>query len=102
MQLSVCFDFLFRFRFVYVCLIFRLSGIGKARTSRFSGFRTPARLLLRKRRDAGEEYAGTAGWALKNRTQVAKSIFAYRCPHAIYASHHWMCDRGTSMERVCD
>ena len=33
------------------------------RTSRFSGFRAPARLLPRKRRAAGEEYAGTDGWA---------------------------------------
>gem|GEM_PF-4943236 len=31
-------------------------------TLRFSGFRTPARLLPRKRRAAGEEYAGTDCW----------------------------------------
>lgn len=36
----------------------------RCRTSRFSGFRTPARLLPRKRRAAGLKYAGSVCWAI--------------------------------------
>ena len=42
------------------------------RTSRFSGFRAPARLLPRKRRAAGEEYAGTVTFGSLDSTSTLK------------------------------
>ena len=60
------------------------------RTKRFSGFRTPARLLPRKRRAAGEEYAETAGWALSSSVVEAKASSSYGCD---YRGEQCSCNR---------